>query len=117
MKSKTPRPRVLLVDDYPDARDMYGEYLEHVGFRILECGDGQTAVDIARQEMPAAIVMDLSLPVLDGWQATRILKNDPATACKAAVNYINANAKLTSSINATAFCAQGGNDARDADTA
>jgi two-component system, cell cycle response regulator DivK len=73
-------PVVLIVDDFPDNREMYGEYLEHVGFRVLECGDGQTAVDIARQEMPAAILMDLSLPVLDGWQATRILKNDPATA-------------------------------------
>src|SRR5688572_29850231 len=73
-------PVVLVVDDFPDNREMYGEYLEHVGFRVLECGDGQTAVDIARQEMPAAILMDLSLPVIDGWEATRILKNDPATA-------------------------------------
>lgn len=72
-------PVVLIVDDFSDNREMYGEYLEHVGFRVLECGDGQTAVDIARQEMPAAIVMDLSLPVLDGWEATRILKNDAAT--------------------------------------
>lgn len=73
-------PVILIVDDFPDNREMYGEYLEHVGFRVLECGDGQTAVDIARQEMPAAIVMDLSLPVVDGWEATRLLKADPATA-------------------------------------
>jgi two-component system, cell cycle response regulator DivK len=73
-------PVVLVVDDFVDNREMYGEYLEHIGFRVLECADGQTAVDIARQELPAAIVMDLSLPVLDGWEATRILKNDPATA-------------------------------------
>jgi two-component system cell cycle response regulator DivK len=73
-------PVVLVVDDFIDNREMYGEYLEHLGFRVLEAADGQTAVDIARQEMPAAIIMDLSLPVLDGWEATRILKDDPATA-------------------------------------
>jgi CheY-like chemotaxis protein len=73
-------PVVLVVDDFIDNREMYGEYLEHVGFRVLEASDGQTAVDIARQEKPAAIVMDLSLPVLDGWEATRILKEDPKTA-------------------------------------
>lgn len=73
-------PVVLVVDDFPDNREMYGEYLEHIGFRVLEASDGQTAVDIARQEKPAAIVMDLSLPVLDGWEATRILKSDEATA-------------------------------------
>lgn len=73
-------PVVLVVDDFIDNREMYGEYLEHLGYRVLEAADGQTALDIARQEKPAAIVMDLSLPVLDGWAATRILKNDPATA-------------------------------------
>jgi CheY-like chemotaxis protein len=73
-------PVVLVVDDFPDNREMYCEYFEHMGFRVLECGDGQTAIDIARQESPAAIVMDLSLPVVDGWEATRVLKGDPATA-------------------------------------
>lgn len=73
-------PVVLVVDDFIDNREMYGEYLEHLGFRVLEASDGQTAVDIARQERPAAIVMDLSLPVLDGWEATRILKSDASTA-------------------------------------
>lgn len=73
-------PVVLVVDDFIDNREMYGEYLEHLGYRVMEAADGQTAIDIARQESPAAIVMDLSLPVLDGWEATRILKADPATA-------------------------------------
>lgn len=79
-RARVRTPVVLIVDDFSDNREMYGEYLEHVGFRVLECADGQTAIDIARQKMPAVIVMDLSLPVLDGWEATRILKNDPATA-------------------------------------
>lgn len=73
-------PVVLIVDDFIDNREMYGEYLEHLGYRVLEASDGQTAIDIARQERPAAIVMDLSLPVLDGWEATRVLKEDPATS-------------------------------------
>ena len=73
-------PVVLVVDDFIDNREMYGEYLEHLGFRILEAADGRTAVDIARREKPAVIVMDLSLPVVDGWEATRILKADPNTA-------------------------------------
>ena len=73
-------PVVLVVDDFVDNREMYGEYLEHMGFRVLEAADGQTAIDLARQERPAAIVMDLSLPVLDGWEATRILKSDESTA-------------------------------------
>lgn len=73
-------PVVLVVDDFIDNREMYGEYLAHLGFRVLEASDGRTAVDVARQERPSAIVMDLSLPVLDGWEATRILKGDPLTA-------------------------------------
>jgi two-component system, cell cycle response regulator DivK len=73
-------PVVLIVDDFIDNREMYGEYLEHMGFRVLEASDGQSAVDIARRDSPALIVMDLSLPGLDGWEATRVLKDDPATA-------------------------------------
>jgi CheY-like chemotaxis protein len=72
-------PVVLVVDDFVDNREMYGEYLEHVGFRVLEAADGATAIAVARAERPAVIVMDLSLPGIDGWEATRILKDDPAT--------------------------------------
>lgn len=79
-RARVRSPVVLVVDDFIDNREMYGEYLEHLGFRVLEAADGQTAIDIARQEKPAAIVLDLSLPVLDGWEATRILKTDVATA-------------------------------------
>lgn len=72
-------PVVLVVDDFIDNREMYGEYLEHVGFRVLEAADGATAIEIARAKKPSVIVMDLSLPGVDGWEATRILKSDPAT--------------------------------------
>lgn len=72
-------PVVLVVDDFVDNREMYGEYLEHVGFRVIEAADGATAIAIARTERPSVIVMDLSLPGIDGWEATRILKADPMT--------------------------------------
>ena len=72
-------PVVLIVDDFDDNREMYGEYLEHLGFRILEAKDGESAIAMARTHLPAVIVMDLSLPVVDGWEATRVLKSDPRT--------------------------------------
>jgi two-component system, cell cycle response regulator DivK len=75
MKKKSPRPVVLLVDDYPDAREMYAEYLEFSGFDVVEAGNGQEALDRALDRTPDVILMDLSLPVMDGWEATRQLKS------------------------------------------
>jgi two-component system, cell cycle response regulator DivK len=76
---KARRPRVLLVDDYPDAREMYSEYLEFSGFDVVEAANGMEALQRAVEEAPDIILMDLSLPVMDGWEATRRLKADPAT--------------------------------------
>ena len=76
----TRRPRVLLVDDYSDARDMYRAYLELCGFDVVEAVNGADALLRARDERPDIILMDLSLPVMDGWEATRRLKEDPRTA-------------------------------------
>jgi CheY-like chemotaxis protein len=73
-------PVVLVVDDFADNREMYSEYLEHVGFRVLEARDGAEAIEIARSERPAVVLMDLSIPVIDGWEATRLLKADEATS-------------------------------------
>ena len=80
MKTKTERPRVLLVDDYPDAREMYSEYLEFSGFDVVEAANGMEALQRAVDEPPDIILMDLSLPVMDGWEATRRLKADERTA-------------------------------------
>ena len=80
MTSKTDRPRVLLVDDYPDAREMYTEYLEFSGFNVVEAGNGMEALQRAVDTAPDIILMDLSLPVMDGWEATRRLKADKRTA-------------------------------------
>ena len=71
--------RVLLVDDHEDSRIIYRTALQHAGFAVVECTDGESAVLCARQECPDLILMDLSLPVLDGWEATRILKTDERT--------------------------------------
>ena len=73
-------PVVLIADDSADARDLYREYLETHGFRVLTAVDGEDALRTAKQEWPAAIVMDLAMPRMDGWEAIRRLRADPITA-------------------------------------
>lgn len=75
----TTPPLVLIVDDNLDAREMYAIYLEHAGFRAQEAGDGETAIELARRDRPAVILMDATMPRLDGWEAARRLKADAAT--------------------------------------
>jgi CheY-like chemotaxis protein len=70
---------VLLVEDYEDAREMYRDYLVFSGFEVDTADNGQEAIEKARTLEPDLILMDLSLPVLDGWEATRRLKADPRT--------------------------------------
>ena len=72
-------PLILVVDDYQDAREMYAEYLQYSGFRVAEAKNGNEAVAQARSLKPDLILMDLSLPGMDGWEATRVLKSDEAT--------------------------------------
>jgi two-component system, cell cycle response regulator DivK len=73
------RPLVLVVDDYQDAREMYAEYLSFSGFRVAEAANGLEALEKAFELRPDVILMDLSLPGLDGWAATRQLKTDDRT--------------------------------------
>jgi two-component system cell cycle response regulator DivK len=73
------RPAVLVVDDVADNREMYMEYLKFAGFSVLGAVDGATAIEAARSHHPAVIVMDLSMPGIDGCGATRALKGDPST--------------------------------------
>ena len=72
-------PLILVVDDYQDAREMYAEYLQFSGFRVAEAKTGNEAIDKAFQLRPDLILMDLSLPGMDGWEATRQLKSDERT--------------------------------------
>lgn len=73
------RRKVLVVEDYSDAREMYVDLLEHEGFDVVTAANGREAVDTARSESPDIILMDLSLPVIDGCEATRLLKADRQT--------------------------------------
>ena len=72
-------PLILVVDDYQDAREMYAEYLQFSGFRVAEARNGNEAVEQAFALKPDLILMDLSLPGMDGWEATRRLKADDST--------------------------------------
>jgi two-component system, cell cycle response regulator DivK len=74
------RPLVLLVDDCEDTRTLYAEYLDLAGFEVKEAEDGLAALDQAAQTVPDVVVMDLSLPSLNGRDAAARLKADPRTA-------------------------------------
>jgi two-component system, cell cycle response regulator DivK len=76
--ARTP-PLVLIAEDFEDARELYREYLEFSGFRVLTASNGREAIERATELQPDLILMDASMPVLDGWQATRVLKSDPTT--------------------------------------
>ncbi len=75
------QPRtVLLVEDNEDNRIVYATVLEHFGFRVLEARDGAEGVRMAHEEHPDIVLMDISIPVLDGWRATAQLKASPETS-------------------------------------
>ena len=71
--------KVLLVEDNELNRDMLSRRLERRGYQVVLALDGQQGLDLARSEAPDLILMDMSLPVLDGWEATRQLKAAPET--------------------------------------
>jgi two-component system, cell cycle response regulator DivK len=72
-------PRVLLVDDFQDNREMYAEFLRFSGIDVDEAANGLEALEKTFALMPDVVVMDLSLPGIDGWEATRRLKADART--------------------------------------
>jgi two-component system, cell cycle response regulator DivK len=72
-------PAVLVVDDFPDGREMVAEYLAFRGFSVLQAATGSQAIELARKHRPRLILMDLGMPGLDGWEATRQLKADART--------------------------------------
>jgi CheY-like chemotaxis protein len=74
-------PVVLLAEDHEDTRRVYGLILRHFGYEVEEAANGADAVELARSSHPDLVLMDIGLPTLDGWQASRILKADPDTAC------------------------------------
>ena len=72
-------PKILLVEDNEMNRDMLSRRLARRGFEVVVAVDGEAGVRMAQSETPALILMDMSLPGLDGWDATRQIKADPAT--------------------------------------
>jgi two-component system cell cycle response regulator DivK len=67
------------VEDDPDVRTMYARYLSRHGLRVQTAMDGMEALHLASTRRPSIVIMDRSLPHIDGWEATRRLKRDPAT--------------------------------------
>lgn len=72
--------KILLVEDNEMNRDMLARRLQRRGYEVLVAVDGQQAVDMSRSETPEIILMDLSLPIMDGWEATRQIKEHDATS-------------------------------------
>ena len=72
-------PLVLVVEDYQDAREMYAAYLQFSGYDVAEAANGVEAIEKTRDLLPDIVLMDLALPRMDGWEATRLLKGDPRT--------------------------------------
>jgi two-component system cell cycle response regulator DivK len=71
--------RILLVEDNPENRDMLSRRLIRRGYQMSFAMDGAEAVRLTQEEQPELVLMDLSLPVMDGWEATRRLKSDATT--------------------------------------
>jgi CheY-like chemotaxis protein len=74
------RPLVLIVEDQVDLRQLYAQQLTMSGFDVIEAGNGADAITHTGAQLPDVVLMDLSLPVVDGWEATRRLKSDARTA-------------------------------------
>jgi len=75
----TAKPYILVVDDSSDGREMLAQYLTFRGFFVVEAANGETAIDLVHKRRPAVILMDLQMPGIGGWDATRQIKANPAT--------------------------------------
>src|SRR3954471_5984265 len=75
-QSRTSEPTILLVEDQDDTCRVYCVMLRHAGFRVVEAATGAEAVDRALESPPDLILMDMNLPMLDGWEAARRIKAD-----------------------------------------
>jgi CheY-like chemotaxis protein len=73
-------PKILIVEDNAENRDALSRRLERRGYSIIVAMDGRAGVTMTQQERPDMILMDLNLPDVDGWEATRMIKADPQTA-------------------------------------
>ncbi len=74
------RKTVLVVDDHENSRITYATYLEELGYRVLQARNGSEGIRVAREKQPDLILMDMTMPVVDGLEASRTLKSEPGTA-------------------------------------
>ncbi len=80
MSAPAPPLVVLVVDDSDDNRLLYASTMQEAGYAVEQATNGKEALEKVRERRPVLIVMDLSMPVVDGWEATRALKADPTTS-------------------------------------
>lgn len=73
-------PLILIIEDFDDASELYAEYLQFHGMRVITAGTADEGLRLAREQKPVLIVMDAGLPGVSGWDATEQLKADPETA-------------------------------------
>jgi two-component system cell cycle response regulator DivK len=79
-RAQRARPLVLIVEDESDLRQLYAEQLCQSGFDVIEAVNGADAIILTTDQYPDVVLMDLSLPIMDGWEATRQLKSTASTA-------------------------------------
>jgi CheY-like chemotaxis protein len=80
MNTRASEPVILLVDDDEETYNLYSDFLASSGFAVVGANDGEEAIRVAQREQPNLVIMDLGLPLLDGCEATRLLRSDPRTA-------------------------------------
>jgi CheY-like chemotaxis protein len=79
-RTQRERPLILIVEDQAELRQLYAQGFTMSGFDVIEAGNGADAISHTSERFPDVVVMDLSLPIVDGWEATRRLKGDTRTA-------------------------------------
>jgi CheY-like chemotaxis protein len=73
----TEPPLILIAEDDEDNREGYAEFLAYLGYSVAEAANGQDAIDSVRQVRPDVLLLDLALPIVDGWEVARLVKSDP----------------------------------------
>lgn len=96
---------ILIVDDAPSIRAALRTALEHAGLRVVEAEDGRRALEQARQHLPDAVLLDLRMPVLDGWQTARVLRADVRTASIPVIAITGLDEVQADELERAGFCA------------
>lgn len=78
-QSASSGPTILVAEDSEEQRSLYAAILTGAGYRVLEAGDGAEAVEIVRRDRPGLVLMDVTMPGTSGWNAVRVLREDPDT--------------------------------------